>query len=43
MTRQGNALRADVGIIGGSGLYEIEGLRKVTERSIRPLRGSPTR
>ena len=32
MTRQGNAARADIGIIGGSGLYDIEGLRKVKER-----------
>lgn len=42
MTRQGNALRADVGIIGGSGLYEIEGLRKVTERSVKTPFGAPS-
>ena len=29
MTRQGKAARADIGVIGGSGLYDIDGLRKV--------------
>jgi 5'-methylthioadenosine phosphorylase len=42
MTRQGNALRADIGIIGGSGLYDIEGLRKVKERSVRTPFGTPS-
>ena len=35
MTRQGNAVRADIGIIGGSGLYDVEGLRKVKELSVK--------
>jgi 5'-methylthioadenosine phosphorylase len=42
MTRHGNALRADIGIIGGSGLYDIEGLRKVKERSVRTPFGTPS-
>jgi 5'-methylthioadenosine phosphorylase len=42
MTRQGNASRADIGIIGGSGLYDIEGLRKVKERSVRTPFGAPS-
>ena len=40
MTRQGKAARADIGIIGGSGLYDIEGLRKVKELGQNPVRGS---
>src|SRR3979409_168398 len=42
MTRQGDAARADIGIIGGSGLYDIEGLRNVTERSVKTPFGSPS-
>ena len=42
MARQGNAASADIGIIGGSGLYDIEGLRKVTERSIKTPFGAPS-
>ena len=42
MTRQGNALRADIGIIGGSGLYDIEGLLKVTEHSVKTPFGAPS-
>ena len=42
MTRQGNTARADIGIIGGSGLYDIEGLRKVKERSVRTPFGAPS-
>ena len=42
MTGQGKAVRADIGIIGGSGLYDIEGLRKVTERSIKTPFGAPS-
>jgi 5'-methylthioadenosine phosphorylase len=42
MTRQGNRGRADIGIIGGSGLYDIEGLRKVTERSVKTPFGAPS-
>jgi len=42
MTRQGNGGRADIGIIGGSGLYDIEGLRKVRERSLKTPFGAPS-
>src|SRR5262247_172717 len=42
MTRQGNGDRAEIGIIGGSGLYDIEGLRKVRERSVRTPFGAPS-
>ena len=35
MTRHRNAVRADIGIIGGSGLYDVEGLRKVKELSVK--------
>ena len=42
MTGPGKAVRADIGIIGGSGLYDIEGLRKVTERSIKTPFGAPS-
>lgn len=42
MTRQGKASYAVIGIIGGSGLYDIEGLRKVTERSVRTPFGAPS-
>ena len=42
MTRQGKASHAVIGIIGGSGLYNIEGLRKVTERSVRTPFGAPS-
>lgn len=42
MTRQGKASHAVIGIIGGSGLYDIEGLRKVTERSVRTPFGAPS-
>ncbi|MEP6957475.1 MAG: S-methyl-5'-thioadenosine phosphorylase [Nitrospirota bacterium] len=42
MRRQANAPRADIGIIGGSGLYDIEGLRKVTEGSVRTPFGAPS-
>lgn len=42
MTRQGKAARADIGIIGGSGLYDIEGLRKVKELSVKTPFGAPS-
>jgi 5'-methylthioadenosine phosphorylase len=42
MTRQGNTARADIGIIGGSGLYDVEGLRKVKECSIKTPFGAPS-
>ena len=42
MTRQGNVARADIGIIGGSGLYDIEGLRKVKELAVKTPFGAPS-
>ena len=42
MIRQVNASYAEVGIIGGSGLYDIEGLQKVTERSVKTPFGAPS-
>jgi len=42
MTRQRSAAHADIGIIGGSGLYDIEGLRKVKELSVKTPFGSPS-
>jgi 5'-methylthioadenosine phosphorylase len=41
MTPQGKAARAAIGIIGGSGLYDIEGLRKVKEVAVKPPSGLP--
>ena len=35
MTRSMRAASADIGIIGGSGLYDIEGLRKVKELGVK--------
>ena len=35
MTRSAGAARVDIGIIGGSGLYDIEGLRKVKELGVK--------
>jgi 5'-methylthioadenosine phosphorylase len=34
--------RAEIGIIGGSGLYEMEGLREIKEVSVRTPYGSPS-
>ena len=42
MTRQGKAVNADIGIIGGSGLYDIEGLRTVKELAVRTPFGAPS-
>ncbi len=42
MTGQGKAGFADIGIIGGSGLYEIEGLRKVKELAVKTPFGAPS-
>ena len=42
MTRLGKPARADIGIIGGSGLYDIEGLRKVKELSVKTPFGAPS-
>jgi len=42
MTRQKTGGHADIGIIGGSGLYDIEGLRKVMERLVKTPFGAPS-
>jgi 5'-methylthioadenosine phosphorylase len=42
MARQGSVARADIGIIGGSGLYDIEGLRRVKEVSVKTPFGAPS-
>lgn len=42
MTKRAQASRADVGIIGGSGLYDIEGLRKVKKVAVRTPFGRPS-
>ncbi|HJS65845.1 MAG TPA: S-methyl-5'-thioadenosine phosphorylase [Nitrospiraceae bacterium] len=42
MARQGSIARADIGIIGGSGLYDVEGLRKVKEVSVKTPFGAPS-
>jgi len=42
MTRQRSVSRADIGIIGGSGLYEIEGFRKVKELAVKTPFGAPS-
>lgn len=40
--RRTMSTRADIGIIGGSGLYEIEGLRNVTRVTVRTPFGTPS-
>ncbi|WP_080888470.1 S-methyl-5'-thioadenosine phosphorylase [Nitrospira japonica] len=40
--RRGRAWQADVGIIGGSGLYDLDGLRQVKEVSVRTPFGAPS-
>ena len=42
MARQGGGSRADIGIIGGSGLYDIEGLQRVKELSVKTPFGTPS-
>ena len=42
MIRQGSEARAEIAIIGGSGLYDIEGLRRVKELSIKTPFGPPS-
>ncbi len=42
MTRRGTAPRATVGIIGGSGLYEMEGLQQIREVRLRTPFGAPS-
>jgi len=42
MTRQKIGGHADIGIIGGSGLYDIAGLRKVMERQVKTPFGAPS-
>ncbi len=42
MTGQKRAVKAEIGIIGGSGLYDIEGLRSVKAVSVRTPFGAPS-
>src|SRR5512141_3243540 len=42
MTMRESGSRADIGIIGGSGLYDIDGLRKVKELSVKTPFGLPS-
>jgi len=42
MKQRGRALRADIGIIGGSGLYDMDGLRSVKEVRVRTPFGFPS-
>lgn len=42
MARQTTMLRADIGIIGGSGLYEMDGLTDIREVRVRTPFGSPS-
>jgi len=42
MTRGVQTARADIGIIGGSGLYDIEGLRNVKQLAMRTPFGRPS-
>ncbi|MDF0643328.1 MAG: S-methyl-5'-thioadenosine phosphorylase [Nitrospira sp.] len=42
MKRREPAVRADIGIIGGSGLYDMEGLGHVKEVAVRTPFGSPS-
>ena len=42
MTRSSRTARADIGIIGGSGLYDIEGLHQIKQVRIRTPFGSPS-
>lgn len=42
MTRQRKAVKAEIGIIGGSGLYDIEGLRSVKAVTVRTPFGTPS-
>jgi 5'-methylthioadenosine phosphorylase len=42
MASQGSQTQADIGIIGGSGLYEMEGLQRVREVNVRTPFGAPS-
>ncbi|MEQ1793622.1 MAG: S-methyl-5'-thioadenosine phosphorylase [Nitrospira sp.] len=42
MARKGNGSRASIGVIGGSGLYDIEGLKNVREVRVRTPFGAPS-
>ncbi len=42
MARRNGGARADVGIIGGSGLYDMEGLRNVKDVTVRTPFGAPS-
>ena len=42
MARKGNGSQASIGVIGGSGLYDIEGLKGVREVRVRTPFGAPS-
>jgi 5'-methylthioadenosine phosphorylase len=42
MKQRGRALRADIGIIGGSGLYDMDGLKSAKEIKVRTPFGYPS-
>ena len=42
MKKDTKARRADIGIIGGSGLYDIDGLSEVNEIAVRTPFGAPS-
>lgn len=42
MARKDNGLQASIGVIGGSGLYDIEGLKNVRELRVRTPFGAPS-
>ncbi len=42
MKQRGRVVRADIGIIGGSGLYDMDGLRSVKELRVRTPFGFPS-
>ena len=42
MTRQGTGGRADIGIIGGSGLYELDGIQNLREQKLSTPFGEPS-
>lgn len=42
MARKGNGSQVSIGVIGGSGLYDIEGLKGVREERVRTPFGAPS-
>ena len=42
MARKANESKASIGVIGGSGLYDIEGLKGVRELRVRTPYGAPS-